>query len=47
MLTDDEYALLARSAREILSKGGGDFSQMLDSLRRWRPSALSFSGEAL
>ena len=46
MLSDDEYALLASSAREILSKGGGDFARMLDSLRRWRPPALSLSGEA-
>ncbi|CAN5237249.1 hypothetical protein BH11PSE10_BH11PSE10_01240 [soil metagenome] len=45
MLSDDEYALLASSAREILSKGGGDFARMLESLQRWRPPALSFSGE--
>ena len=33
------------AGREILSKGGGEFALMLDSLRRWRPPTLSLSGE--
>jgi DNA-binding response OmpR family regulator len=37
ILTDDEYAALALSARAILSKGGGALAPMLDSLRGWRP----------
>lgn len=45
MLSDDEHANLARSTREILSRGGGGIAQMLDSWWRWRPSALSLSGE--
>ena len=38
MLTDDEYASLARSARSIVSKGGGDLVAMLERLKRWKPS---------
>jgi PAS domain S-box-containing protein len=37
LLTDDEYALLAQSARAILSKGGGALQALLEDLRRWRP----------
>jgi CheY-like chemotaxis protein len=37
LLTDDEYAGLARSAEAILRKGGGAFDAMLEALRRWRP----------
>jgi len=36
LLTDEEYATLARSARAILVKGGGSMPAMLDSVRRWR-----------
>ncbi len=36
MLTDDEYARLARSARAILIKGGGAMGAVLESVRRWR-----------
>ncbi len=37
ILTDDEYALLGRSARAILSKGGGALDGVLKALSRWRP----------
>ena len=36
LLTDEEYATLAKSARAILIKGGGAMEAMLDSVRRWR-----------
>jgi PAS domain S-box-containing protein len=36
LLTEDELALLQRSARAILHKGGGGVEPLLDSLRRWR-----------
>jgi len=36
LLTDDEYAILARSARAILIKGGGTMEAVLESVRRWR-----------
>ena len=36
LLTDAEYATLARSARAILIKGGGAMESMLESVRRWR-----------
>jgi DNA-binding response OmpR family regulator len=39
ILTDEEYASLAQSARAILNKGGGALAPMLDSLRGWRPLA--------
>jgi CheY-like chemotaxis protein len=45
MLSDDEYEHLARSAREILSKGGGEFALMLETLRRWRPPTLTLTKE--
>jgi PAS domain S-box-containing protein len=38
MLTDDEYASLASSARNIVSKGGGDLMAMLERLKRWQTS---------
>ncbi|EHR72057.1 PAS domain S-box [Burkholderiales bacterium JOSHI_001] len=38
MLTDDEYASLASSARTIVSKGGGDLMAMLERLKRCQPS---------
>jgi PAS domain S-box-containing protein len=38
LLTDDEYASLASSARSIVSKGGGDLMAMLERLKRWQPS---------
>ena len=37
LLTDEEYALLSRSAHAILSKGGGTLEAVLNDLRRWRP----------
>ena len=36
LLTDEEYAILARSARAILIKGGGTMEAVLESVRRWR-----------
>lgn len=39
LLSDDEYARLAGSARAVLSKGGGELAALLESLRRWRPAA--------
>jgi PAS domain S-box-containing protein len=36
LLTDEEYASLARSARAILIKGGGSMEDMLECVRRWR-----------
>jgi CheY-like chemotaxis protein len=36
LLTDEEYAILARSARAILIKGGGTMDAVLESVRRWR-----------
>ncbi len=41
LLSDEEYASLARSARAILIKGGGALETMLDSVRRWRPPVVS------
>ena len=40
LLTDEEYALLARSARAILAKGGGEVDCMLEGLRLWRGSVV-------
>ena len=37
LLTDEEYATLAGSARAVLSKGGGAIESMLDGVKRWRP----------
>jgi signal transduction histidine kinase/DNA-binding response OmpR family regulator len=41
LLTDAEYASLARSARAILIKGGGAMEAVLESVRRWRRPAVS------
>jgi hypothetical protein len=38
LLTDEEYASLARSAQAIVSKGGGALGVMLERLRGWRPA---------
>ena len=46
VLSDDEYGLLAQSAREILKQGGGNFARMLEGLRRWRPPTLSLRVES-
>jgi CheY-like chemotaxis protein len=40
LLTDEEYAILARSARAILIKGGGTMEAVLESVRRWRSPAV-------
>jgi CheY-like chemotaxis protein len=37
LLSDAEYATLARSAQDIVSKGGGALAVMLERLRSWRP----------
>jgi PAS domain S-box-containing protein len=37
VLTDEEYAHLAVSARTIVSKGGGELVAMLERLKRWQP----------
>ena len=37
ILSDEEFALLAKSAQAILNKGGGTLQALLDDLRRWRP----------
>ena len=44
ILSDDEYDSLARSARVILSKGGGELAVMLENLRRWRPPIVAVVG---
>jgi len=36
LLTDTEYATLARSARGILIEGGGTMETLLEGVRRWR-----------
>jgi PAS domain S-box-containing protein len=41
LLTDEEYASLAKSARAILIKGGGSMEDMLENVRRWRPPLVS------
>jgi DNA-binding response OmpR family regulator len=47
LLTDAEYAQLARSARAILLKGGGTLEAVLDSLRRWRATPPSVTDGSL
>ena len=44
LLTDDEYATLARSARAILTKGGGAMEAVLESVRRWRQPVVARAG---
>ncbi len=44
LLTDDEYAALARSARAILIKGGGAMETVLESVRRWRRPVVAAAG---
>jgi len=39
LLTDEEYAVLGRSALAVLGKGGGSFTALIEALRRWRPEA--------
>ena len=41
LLTDEEYATPARSARAILIKGGGAMETVLESVRRLRQAALA------
>jgi CheY-like chemotaxis protein len=41
LLTADEYGLLARSARAILTKGGGVPATMVADLQRWHPTGLA------
>lgn len=45
LLTDNEYATLARSARAILIKGGGSMEAVLDGVRRWRHPVVADTGE--
>jgi PAS domain S-box-containing protein len=45
LLTDDEYATLARSARGILIKGGGAMEAMLESVGRWRQPLVPGPGK--
>ena len=46
LLTDNEYASLARSARAILIKGGGTMDDMLERVRHWRqPAAVLEDGD--
>jgi DNA-binding response OmpR family regulator len=45
LLTDEEYATLAQSARAILLKGGGGLEDMLASVRRWRLPIISVPGD--
>jgi PAS domain S-box-containing protein len=44
LLTDDEYATLARSVRAILLKGGGAMDAVLDRLRRLRLRTVADDG---
>jgi PAS domain S-box-containing protein len=44
LLTDDEYATLARSARAILIKGGSTTESILEGVRRWRAHEASVNG---
>jgi PAS domain S-box-containing protein len=41
LLTDAEYAALARSARAILLKGGGSLATVLERVVQWRPAAAT------
>jgi signal transduction histidine kinase/CheY-like chemotaxis protein len=44
LLTDEEYATLARSAHAILIKGGGTMEAVLESVRRWRQPVVAAAG---
>jgi PAS domain S-box-containing protein len=44
-LTEGEYASLTRSARAVLSKGGGAQSAMLEQLGKWRSGQLARTAE--
>ncbi len=37
LLTDEEHAALARSAKAVLNKGGGELQEVLARLQGWRP----------
>jgi PAS domain S-box-containing protein len=45
LLTDDEYALLAQSARAVLAKGGGAAAALVERLRSWRPQGAMAPSE--
>jgi PAS domain S-box-containing protein len=45
LLTDAEYAALARSARGILIKGGGAMEALLESVGRWRQPVMPDPGK--
>jgi PAS domain S-box-containing protein len=47
ILTEEEYASLARTAWAIVSKGGGELETMLETLGRWRPAGSPASPKAL
>ena len=40
ILTDEEHATLARSARAVLAKGDGQLDAVLQALRRWQPMPM-------
>ena len=40
ILTDDEHAMLARSARAVLAKGDGQLDAVLQALRHWQPTPV-------
>lgn len=44
LLTDEEYAMLARSARAILIKGGGAMETVLESVPHWRQPVVAGAG---
>jgi len=46
LLTEQEHAALARSAKAILSKGRGELDALLDELRNWRPVGQPVRGDA-
>jgi CheY-like chemotaxis protein len=46
LLTEQEHAALARSAKAILSKGRGELDALLDELRNWRPAGQPVRGDA-
>ena len=44
ILTDEEYALLSRSALAVLGKGGGAMADLIERLIQWRPQAIASTG---